>query len=938
MAFDKNDFYILHAILGKHEKETDLTSEIIREFVTGAHSKAFPKEYLDIDPADVDEYCAKLETRFLVLHETGHSISKRSHQPWYGTRRSSAGFEQFYYDRYEEFLSSQDGFPRESVRAVDKETSEIIDFCGDPTSGIGWRRRGLVIGQVQSGKTTSFSGVICKAADVGYKIIVVLTGTTKILRKQTQNRLDAAFVGRRSVSNQGALRELVGVGLIDRSRSPDSGTSVEHDFSINAARHNAGYSLINRKEPIIFVCNKNASTLDNLDKYFKEQGGQNLLDLPLLLIDDEADNASVNTKAHKEEITKINELIRSILRRFKKRSYLGYTATPFANIFIDADDDKEWAEDDLFPQDYIKTIDAPSNYVGPSQIFPHYDENKEIVGIIDDNEPYDDQNKEIVRVIDDNEPYMKETYPRGQAQITGIPESLKKAIGIFLLSKCLRHTRQSQAFHSSMLINISHITNLHFVTTEFVKEFFDTLRKDIKVNAKAIRPSKNSLVHFLKDVYVHEFLENQVVIAPPAWEEILNILAAAASNVEILTINSKSDDQLNFDLKQYPDGRSVIALGGFSLSRGITLEGLTVSYVIRKVSQYDTLMQMGRWFGYRDGYADLCRVFLTPSTLDYYQFITEATDELRNSIKEMQSLGQTPDEFGLLVRQHPAAIRITASNKMHSAQEITLDLGMRGKTYQGHALHNSNEINNKNRDAVNQFVSQMGAPTLDHDYFGKTPLLWPDVSSHKIRDFMLNFNLPDKCFELHVSQTSRQLGSFVTDFIFDPKNKDALSSWVVAIDPIIAPCAGLQHDKFSNVEFQCTKRHKGLFADPNENSIYNITNRRTVQSGLDARVGLTKSEYKEWESTTLDNRSNSTIKTFLSKPLLLIYSLDLKPANLTHENRLNFKNPAVSYLVHFPNKESLKNVSHTYQANKIFQKFQDNFFEEAEDEEDASHA
>ena len=212
---------------------------------------------------------------------------------------------------------------------------------GDPKSEDDFQRRGLVLGDVQSGKTATYTAICNKAADTGYRVIIVLAGMMENLRRQTQERLDAEFSGRKSEyfldpTKKEIRNEPVGVGRYGTSKRVASFTSVVKDFDINVLKSN-DLSLLSVSDPVVFVVKKNKYILNNLIRWLRNNNTvlEQKIDLPMLLIDDEADNASVNTNPEDEDPTKINEAIRTLLALFRKASYLGITATPYANIFID---------------------------------------------------------------------------------------------------------------------------------------------------------------------------------------------------------------------------------------------------------------------------------------------------------------------------------------------------------------------------------------------------------------------------------------------------------------------------------------------------------------------------------------------------------------------------------------------------------------------------
>ena len=411
----------------------------------------------------------------------------------------------------------------------------------------------------------------------------------------------------------------------------------------------------------------------------------NKLPYSLLLIDDEADNASINTSGDKTRVTRINEGIRDLLVKFEKSSYIGYTATPFANIFIDPDTEEEMEKQDLFPSDYIKVLEPPSNYIGPEKIFLDEKTTDRAVRIVDDfQDVLDLKHKNLVPVDD-------------------LPDSLYQAIRVFILGKVIRNLRGDDKQHCSMMINVSRFNSVQDDVHGLVYDYVNELSHHVELNANVSFLSKKSdILELFKNDYQNEFLdlkdENYIY---PDWNQIRSNLTQAIRSIKVQVVNMRRG---SLDYEQSKDeGLTVIAIGGLALSRGLTLEGLTVSYILRNASAYDTLMQMGRWFGYRKNYDDLCRLYLPSQSLSYYQDVTEAMMDLSDQIKTMEQLNKTPLDFGLIVRENRGAIRITAANKMKTAEKILVSVGYAGKHVQSHNLYTDNQINDSNRLAIKTF-------------------------------------------------------------------------------------------------------------------------------------------------------------------------------------------------------------------------------------------
>ena len=273
-----------------------------------------------------------------------------------------------YSEGYEEYLKWEK-WPPTVVQSLSDVCKKILGHLQDPVSEGCWDRRGLVIGPVQSGKTANYIGLVARAADAGYKFIIVIAGIHNNLRKQTQERIDAGFVGRSSDPNG---REIIGVGrIVTDYPYPATLTNIYKDFNTQTAAQ-SGWSINDFSKPIVLVIKKNVSTLKSLQQWLQElnaKDGGKISDVPMLMIDDEADNASINTNREDVDPTRTNTMLRKILSMFDKSCYVGYTATPFANIFINPEAYDAEAKEELFPRDFIYCLDAPTTYFGPEQVF-----------------------------------------------------------------------------------------------------------------------------------------------------------------------------------------------------------------------------------------------------------------------------------------------------------------------------------------------------------------------------------------------------------------------------------------------------------------------------------------------------------------------------------------------------------------------------------------
>lgn len=630
------------------------TEEELRDLI-GALAKAVAP---GLNPDTLEQVAREIETKQGIKAGLGAVVDGDEFEPWLDDAKVK--IEPFYWQRYQKLLL-QNGLPRDVVTSTDKVTDKILGRLGDPEKQVPWDRRGMVVGHVQSGKTANYTGLICKAADAGYRLIIVIAGIHNNLRNQTQARIDEGFIGRDTGRSQergsGGARHKIGVGHFDFSRTPVSLTNTIKDFNKETASTNTS-EIGSYQVPVVLVIKKNHRTLENLLDWLRDnsaRGDREMIDQPMLLIDDEADNASINTAYNKKLITKINGQIRDLLSMFHRSCYVGYTATPFANIFIDPDEDDNMFNEDLFPRDFIIGLDAPTNYFGPSKIF--------IDGLPEEGEP------KWLRYINDNEDILPIKHKIDHA-LDSLPGSLLSALRAFLLSRTIRNLRGSESAHCSMLVNASRFTAVQSKLRNRLHEALDRIKDSVRINASlGIFGLSDPELSELKKVWQREYSETEF-----EWAEVQAALFESTAAAKVVEVNSRAND---LDYSQSGErGQTVIAVGGFSLSRGLTLEGLTVTWFLRNTMMYDTLMQMGRWFGYRDGYEDLCRIWMPEEAIDWYAFIAEAADELHDELKIMEKAKATPRMFGLAVRSHPASLLVTARNKMGASAKVITKVGL----------------------------------------------------------------------------------------------------------------------------------------------------------------------------------------------------------------------------------------------------------------------
>lgn len=651
--------------------------------------------FLSLSFDDIEEVKATIKSEFSIKLDKGVLIEEKHHERWFLARKADLSMS--YWERYKKYLINDKHFSISVVNSMDDILDTLTDLLGDPERNVKYNRRGLIIGDVQSGKTANYTGLICKAVDSGYKVVVLLTGTIEKLRQQTQIRIDEGFVGRDSdalIKNR-EDKVVIGVGKYDSSISPVCLTSRSDDFKQNNAA-NLNFDLRNINGSVIFVVKKNSAVLKRLNKWFRtfNQNRDNPIDNSILLIDDEADNASVNTKDSDDTPTAINGQIREMLKSFTKSSYVGFTATPFANIFIDPDTQDDMLAEDLFPKDYIYSLNAPSNYIGARDIFSADGDNKYMLVTINE----DTTNPESIATI-------LPVKHKSSIWVSHLPEDMKDAIAAFILSNVIQDidlSRKREKTHRSMLINVSRFTAVQEQISRLVNNYLKEVQGACKIYAGL--PTDKALaddhIARLERVYTDHYGN----IGIP-WEAVQQSLYKSSAPITVYTINQRGEKNLDYDL--YPGGLRMIAVGGMSLSRGLTLEGLVVSYFYRNSTMYDTLMQMGRWFGYRKGYEELCRIWMSDESVEWYRHISDATDELRDEVKRYEDSEMTPQDFGLRVRSDITTLLVTARNKMRSAERRSCVISMSGEVIETPDILADPSKNDININAVKELIDEI---------------------------------------------------------------------------------------------------------------------------------------------------------------------------------------------------------------------------------------
>lgn len=924
-----------------------------------------------------------LSASFSIFSEEYRILdTDEDYHPW--LKDSKAKIEWNFWNRYVNFMQKK--IAPDTINKLDNLTDDILDRITNPLTPGAWDKRGMVVGQVQSGKTSNYIGLINKAADSGYKLIIILAGMHDSLRSQTQIRIDEGFLGFNSQrSLQYSNTNKIGVGFYN---ALDGKTNQPTDLPANALTSSHLNGDFNRKvaqsagihlrssDPIVAVIKKNGSILKNIISWLaswgdKQPDGKILIrNVPLLLIDDEADNASINVS--KEKVSAINGCIRALLSLFEQSAYVGYTATPFANIFIPILEQKSvkgidltikeyefTVGQDLFPKDFIINIPAPTNYIGPARVFglpaltstDIEEEPLPLIRLVNDYDNFDSSNtreqfQNTVQGIGNDFSTKRSLVPDKHKKNDPLPDelplSLKYAIKCFVISTAARRVRKQENVHNSMLIHISRF----IVWQDRIASLVDA---ELKFYQKQIELKSGNLLKELEIIWAEEYLPTTLKvirdshiysdpeIIPVSWLELEDEIYPAISKMEVRAVHGDKNiaglshhniSPLDYFIsEQQGKFLSVIAVGGDKLSRGLTLEGLTISYYLRASKMYDTLMQMGRWFGFRPGYVDLCRIFTSDELTRWYKHIAIASEEMRKDFDYMFLLKKTPKEFGLKVRTHPGVLKITAANKFRYKKIMYLSYsGALEQTYQ----FKLDKVKfRKNFIAVIDLISDLGEPVNKpiNSYNSKQKFIWRGEDNfNAINKFLLNYKIGEE-----VIDTNKMV-----DYINAQAKKGNLVNWTVAI---INNSTAKPEDQY---EFTGLKEKIGLTDRTNISSVskdyevakYNITDHRhelidLSEAEIIDAISQTVADYNVEDNKDIPDipsRKRIKWKRSCNNGLLLIYPLNhncqyiiddkTKPKTVGRKQINDL--PIIGIAISFPENEHDEKVE--YAVNEQFRK------------------
>jgi hypothetical protein len=664
-----------------------------------------------------------------------------------------------------------DGLPASAIDLVDNSTKRVVSLLRQPQTDT-FKTKGLVIGYVQSGKTTNFTGVAAKAADRGYRLIIVLAGVHNELRRQTQSR------------------------LVDHLVAPNAQewlllTAPDADF--RPPENAAAYFAHHGTQKVLCVVKKNAKVLRKLVDWLATATPQ-LANIPAIVIDDEADQAAIATKT-------VNPLVLELLETLPRVAYIGYTATPFANLLIDP------SSDGLYPESFIVDLPKPDGHFGTETLFGR--------DPIDGEDPadYDDEALDVVRIVPDDEvPLVR---PASNAEVDGFSASvvgeLEQAVLWFWLATAARRVRGTGVPHSTMLIHTSVRVPIH----ESFKQPLQALQKRVADGLPS--QSMREALRTLWEAETARVPAESTGEQPVSFEQVLACLPEVLDQSKVILDNSRSVERLDYS----GDPVVAIAVGGNTLSRGLTLEGLVVSYFVRSASAYDTLLQMGRWFGFRRGYSDLSRIWMTDELRRYFRYMAGVEAEIRRDVARYMFEGRTPLSLAVRIKAHPALAITSAAKRKNAVRAASAYGGLRVQTRFYRA--DDDEWLATNQEAAHQLVAAMGGAASTAPDPGAATRLWRDVPSALVLAFFAKYNVHD----IDLAKQSTLLANYIST-----RNAGGrLLHWNVAIVGSASAGRG-DHDFGSGVSVPRVIRARFSNSTPDEADI------KTLMSSRDAVVDL----------------------------------------------------------------------------------------------------
>ena len=788
---------------------------------------------------------------------------------------------------YKRYLLEEQNFARKDVDSIEESTVKILERLNGNTKGD--PKKGLVIGNVQSGKTANMSALMSMAADYGWNMFIVFSGTIENLRKQTLSRMV------KDLNHNDCNLNWVGI------------TNPSKKCEIHEKAQSLKFGS-NERVRYLTVVLKNRKRIEDLIKWLHDDP-KTTEQMKVLIIDDEADQASINTNSDEKERTRINNLLVNLVNnrdaegestkgQFLAMNYIGYTATPYANVLNEA-----W-EESLYPRDFISTLQVPKIYFGPQQIFG-------------DRESGDYDGLNIVRNVSNHDlKHIKEVH-KGNL---GIPKSLEDSIIWFICcAACFRfwkikkpvsmliHTSLKQIEHDSIYKSIY----LWFKNTSS-KKIIDKCSILWEIETKEF--TKEDL---FKD-YPNFAMKMEEVKDYPKFDEIKPYIQELINNIS--SIKLSEDEAPNYckgihlcvdncsNNKVYEDGTflrimyptkedkleystAFIVIGGNTLSRGLTLEGLTSTFFLRSTTQGDTLMQMGRWFGYRRGYELLQRVWMTDKARMQFEFLSDLDSELRKNIYAMERFNQKPKEYAVALKNSPAAnfLRITAKNRMQGATKANLNYS--GLNTQTQLFIEENNVLLNNYNVAEKFINSLGKPEENLGPKSKGKEVWLGIPFNKIYDELLDKMIfHDKLFAFREKEALKKWVESVT-------NNGELGKWNVIL------FGNIKGEKIAFGDVKINKVNRTRACERDDNTIDIKILRDPTEKIVDVKYNdLGEKEKELYNNYKTEYASMIRNNAGLGKtPSIVIYVVNKdSKSNKTNRYDLNTKTDLIGISINVP--------------------------------------
>ncbi len=789
----------------------------------------------------------------------------------------------------------QKGFKIDTVNSIEESAHRTLNHLSLDTRSSG-PVKGLIVGNVQSGKTANMAALLAMGADIGFNLFIVLSGSIENLRIQTQDRL---------------ISDLSGSTDVTWTPINNVSTKTSYEFALSKLQLNH-----DSRERYLMVCLKNSTRLQNLLTWMNKDDKSRKL-LKILVIDDEADQAGINAiskikKSSKDpediERTIINKAIVDLLNnkdadhkvanvKFAAINYVAYTATPYANVL-----NEKPGPNSIYPSNFVGSLGVSNEYFGPQQIFGLESENFDGMSVINEVSVSD-----LAKLKEVNEHKSNK-----------LPDSLKDAILWFYCGLAtMRVKKVNKPF--SMLIHTSQKQEHHQIVADLVKDWFNQMDP-----ISFVKKCEDIYNEQVKQFTLEDFDEaypkygNKPINDYLSFKEISNEIASLYTNgLKSILIDQNDEPKYSRGVHLcidncahnylenndehirllYPEtplsyASGFIVIGGATLSRGLTIEGLISTYFVRTVRQADTLMQMGRWFGYRKGYELLPRVWLSEDTKNKFEFLSEMDYELRIKMKEMQDYNISPEKCGIGILNYATKkFQVTAKNKSKAAVALSKEFG--GLVTQNTMFFDDETILKNNYVETVSFIDSIQLQPNQVE----SSLLWKDVDYNIVNNYLKKLKFPNG--------DSKSLDVKLFDKWFNKLNSQGkLGNWNVAISGA-SNTRTVSFGKYTvNLVNRSRKSNKG-------DGIIRIG---ALRSPKDLYIDIDSTNpnvSSQQDQNAINQKSTTAFQEIRTKvglnttPLLVIYVIDHDSQPQTKKRfKMNTINDVIGLMVLIPENES----------------------------------